>query len=95
MSFKLPRWAADAIVSALQVTLLSESRASSPRPGSHGRRSTTAREKSRALARIASEQGIKPIRDFDALALDDPDEVSLEEFSSFIRAARRGGRADG
>ena len=95
MSFKVPRWAANAILSALQVALFSESPASSTRRGSHDRTSATTREKSRALARLISEQGIKPIRDFDALALNDPDEVPFEEFSSFVRAARRGGQANG
>jgi hypothetical protein len=93
MTFRVPRWAADVFVSALRIALRSEPPTSSTWPRSHGRRSRTAREKSRTLARLASEQGIRPIRDFRKLALDDPDEVPLEEFSSFIRAARGGGRA--
>lgn len=95
MTFRVPDWAANVIMSALQIALLSKPPTSSTWPNSHGRRTRTAREKSRALARIASEQRITPIRDFDKLALDDPDEVPLEEFISFIRAARRGGRASG
>lgn len=95
MTFKFPRWAADAIISALQVALLSKAPPSSTRRGAHGRRSRAAHEKSRALARLVSEQGIKPVHDFRKLALDDPDEVPLEEFSSFIRTVRRGGPASG
>lgn len=95
MSSRLPPWAADVIVSTLRIALRLEPTTSSTSPSSHGRRSRTARDKSRMLARLASEQGITPIRDFGKLALDDPDEVPLEEFSLFIRAARRGGRASG
>ena len=91
MSFKFPSWAAGAIVSALQVAFLWESPASGTWRRPRGRGPRTAREKSRALARIASEQGIKPIRDFDGLALDESDQVPLEDFMSFIRAVRRGG----
>lgn len=93
MSFKFPRWAANAIVSAVQVALLSESPASSTWRRSHGRGPRTAREKSRALARIASEQGIKPIRDFDKLALDDPDQVrsksSIRSYGPLVEADER------
>jgi hypothetical protein len=94
MNFRVPPWAADVIVSALRIALRSEPPPST-RQSSRGPRSVTAREKSRMLARLASDQGITPIRDFGKLALDEPDEVPLEEFSSFIRAARRGGRASG
>jgi hypothetical protein len=93
MNFRVPPWAADVIVSALRIALRPEASPSSMRPSSRGPRSMTARQKSRMLARLASEQGITPIRDFGKLALDEPDEVPLEEFSSFIRAARRGGSA--
>jgi DNA gyrase inhibitor GyrI len=95
MTFRVPPWAADAIVFAFQVALPSKPRTSSAWSGTRGRRPKTTREKHRALARIASEQGITPIRDFEKLALDDPDEVPLEEFISFIRATRRGGTASG
>lgn len=44
---------------------------------------------SRTIAQIASEQEVLPIGDIANLALDDPDQVSLEEFTAFLQSARR------
>ncbi len=46
---------------------------------------------SRTLAEIAAEQQIRAVGDIAQLALEDPDQVPLEEFTAFLRTARRSG----
>ncbi len=43
----------------------------------------------RSIAHVAAEQEVRPIADIAALALDDPDAVSLEEFTAFLQSTRR------